>query len=77
MKRILKRVRITIVNLSMLSVLAASGVLLLHDCFIWGIKPLFTGEFILLTYFGFFADMFAFWCFVSAKNYFKEFYKTK
>ena len=72
MKRILKRVRITIVNLSMLSVLVASGVLLLHDCFIWGIKPLFTGEFILLTYFGFFADMFAILCFITAKEYFKK-----
>ena len=74
-RKFFKRLRITLFNLTMLGMLIASGTLLAHDIFIWAIKPLFTGQFILLTYFGFFADMFALSCFILAKDYFKEFFK--
>ena len=36
----------------------ALGVLI-HDFIFWGVMPLFTGETICLTYFGFFVDLLA------------------
>lgn len=75
MKNFLKRLRRTIINFTMLGMLIASGTLLAHDIFIWAIKPLFTNEYYLLTYFGFFADMFALSCFIMAKEYLKELFK--
>ena len=74
-RKFLKRLRITLFNLTMLGMLIASGTLLAHDIFIWAIKPLFTHEYYLLTYFGFYCDMFALACFILAKDYFKEFFK--
>ena len=70
-----KRIIKTLFNILVLMVLIASGSLLIHDFFIWGIKPLFTGHFILLTYFGFFTDMFAMGMFYLSKEYFKELFK--
>ena len=74
-KNMKKRIIKTFFNILVLMVLIASGSLLIHDFFIWGIKPLFTGHFILLTYFGFFTDMFAFGTFYLCKEYFKELFK--
>lgn len=74
MKKFKKRLKITAINMTMLAQLLISGGVLAHDLFIWGIKPLFTGQFLLVTYFGMFIDFIAIGLCVSAYEYFKDFY---
>ena len=57
-KRIRKR-RINFFKVVMLLSAILSIVLLIHDFIFWGIIPLFTGEVVQLTYFGFFLDLIA------------------
>ena len=39
-----------------------SLILLIHDFIVWGLIPIFTGNFIQLTYSGFFLDLAAIGC---------------
>jgi len=57
-KRIRKR-RINFFKVVMLLSAILSLILLIHDFIFWGIIPLFSGEVIQLTYFGFFLDLIA------------------
>lgn len=75
MKKLGKRIMITTFNILMLTQLIISGYVLGHDLFIWGIKPLFTGHFILLTYFGMFIDFLAIGLFYTALEHFKRLFR--
>lgn len=71
MKRVLK----SLFNIFMLVSMISALVLLIHDFLIWGIFPLFTGNFILVTYFGMFTDMFALAVIYLSKYYFERLFK--
>ena len=74
-KKILKRVKITTYNIVMLVQLILSGIVFFHDFYLWGIKPLFTGNFILVTYFGLMIDFVAVGLMVCSIEHFKELFK--
>lgn len=59
MKRRIRKKRINFYKVIMLLAALLSLILLIHDFIFWGIIPLFTGQFIQLTYFGFFLDLIA------------------
>lgn len=65
-----------LVNFIMLFVMLGSLFILAYDCYMWAIKPLFTGKFIMLTYYGMFTDFIAIWCYYTAKNYFEVYYEN-
>lgn len=75
MKKFMKRIKITTFNVLMLVQLLISGFVLGHDLFIWGIKPLFTGQYLIVTYFGMFVDFLALAMFYGSFEYFKELFK--
>lgn len=51
-----------------------SGGLLVHDFLVWGIIPLFSGNFILLTYFGLIVDLLALFMLEASIQYIKEWF---
>ena len=60
MKKIKKRIKKTKVNWFNAFILVSAigcALLLIHDFIVWAIIPLFTGDFIMLTYFGMFVDL--------------------
>ena len=60
MKKIKKRIKKTKVNWFNAFILVSAigcALLLIHDFIVWGIIPLFTGDFVMLTYFGMFVDL--------------------
>lgn len=59
MKRRIRRKRISFFKVIMLLSALLSLILLIHDFIFWGIIPLFSGEVVQLTYFGFFLDLIA------------------
>ena len=59
MKRRIRKKRISFFKVIMLLSALLSLILLIHDFIFWGIIPLFSGEVIQLTYFGFFLDLIA------------------
>lgn len=59
MKRRIRRKRISFFKVIMLLSALLSLTLLIHDFIFWGIIPLFSGEVVQLTYFGFFLDLIA------------------
>lgn len=59
MKKRIKKRKINFFKVVMLLSAILSLILLIHDFIFWGIIPLFTGQFIQLTYFGFFLDLIA------------------
>lgn len=71
MKRFLK----SLFNIFMLVSMILAITLLIHDLLVWGIFPLFTGNFILVTYFGMFTDFFAIAILYVTHYYFKELFK--
>lgn len=70
----MKKKKIKINFLSVLALILAilSGSLLLHDMFIYAIIPLAKGNFYMLTYFGFFVDMYALFLLESSIQYLVE-----
>lgn len=52
-----KKIKINFFNLFILASVILAGFTLLHDLLVWGIIPLFTGQFYCLTYFGMFVDL--------------------
>lgn len=60
-KRIRKR-RLSFYKVVMLLSAIFSLILLIHDFIVWGLIPIFTGNFIQLTYSGFFLDLAAIGC---------------
>lgn len=59
MKRRIRKRKISFYKVIMLLSALLSLILLIHDFIFWGIIPLFTGEVVQLTYFGFFLDLIA------------------
>lgn len=59
MKRRIRKRKISFYKVVMLLSAIFSLILLIHDFIFWGIIPLFTGEVVQLTYFGFFLDLIA------------------
>lgn len=51
-----------------------SGGVLLHDFIVWGIIPLFSGNFFMLTYFGFLVDLVALFMLEASIQYIKEWF---
>ena len=58
-KKKTKKIRINFFKVIMLLSAILSLFLLIHDFIFWGIIPLFSGEVVQLTYFGFFLDLIA------------------
>ena len=54
MKKKSKKIKINFFNLFMLLSGCLGAYVLIHDLIVWAIIPLFTGEFVMLTYFGMF-----------------------
>ena len=67
--------KINYFNILVFITMILSGGLLIHDTFIFAIKPLFTGDFVCLTYFGFFLDMIGFFMLEVSTQYVKEWFK--
>ena len=59
MKRRIRKRKISFYKVIMLLSALLSLILLIHDFIFWGIIPLFSGEVVQLTYFGFFLDLIA------------------
>lgn len=57
MKKRVKKIKINFFNLFMLLSGCLGAYVLIHDLIVWAIIPLFTGEFVMLTYFGMFVDL--------------------
>ena len=66
--------KVNIFNIIVLLSLLISGGLLIHDIVIFAIKPLFTGDFIMLTYFGFFIDVIALFMLEVSSQYIKDWF---
>lgn len=71
MKRFLKSVKNIFILVSML--LAAA--LLIRDFVFWGIIPMFTKQFYMITYFGLLVDFSAYMIFKICYLYFEELFK--
>lgn len=56
-KRKKAKIKINFFNLFMLLSACLGAYVLIHDLLVWAIIPLFTGEFVMLTYFGMFVDL--------------------
>ena len=51
------RIKINFFNVFMLASACLGAYVLIHDLLVWAIIPLFTGDFVMLTYFGMFVDL--------------------
>lgn len=58
-KRIHKKFKLNLFHTFMFLSACIGAFVLIHDFIVWGILPLFNGEFITLTYFGMFIDLIA------------------
>lgn len=66
--------RINYFNIIVLISALISGGLLIHDSIFYVFKPLITGDFILLTYFGFLIDVIALFMLEVSTQYVKEWF---
>ena len=58
-KKFKKKIKVNFFNAFMLLTAAIGAGVLLYDLIVWAIIPVFNGEFICMTYFGMFVDLFA------------------
>lgn len=56
-KRIHKKFKLNLFHTFMFLSACLGAFVLIHDFIVWAIIPLFTGDFIMLTYFGMFVDL--------------------
>lgn len=52
-----KKIKLNWFNIFMLASACLGAFVLIHDFIVWAIIPFFTGDFIMLTYFGMFVDL--------------------
>lgn len=71
-KRVKKKYKLSLFKIIVFITALISTGILVHDLIVWAIIPLFTGEFICLTYFGFFIDLTCAFILETTFQYYKE-----
>ena len=64
--------KLNIGKLVILVSILISSLILLHDFIVWALLPIFTGNFLTLTYTGLFVDLLCAFVLESGTQYFKE-----
>lgn len=67
-----KKLHINIPNLIVLVSIIIAFLILLHDFIVWALLPIFTGNFLTLTYTGLFVDLLCAFVLESGIQYIKE-----
>lgn len=67
-----KKLHINIPNLIVLVSILIAFLILLHDFIVWALLPIFTGNFLTLTYTGLFVDLLCAFVLESGTQYIKE-----
>ena len=73
----IKKIKINFFNLFILASVILAGFTLLHDLLVWGIIPLFTGQFYCLTYCGLFVDFAAIFILEAGYQVMEEWFNEK
>ena len=76
-KKVKKKIKINFFNIFVLASVILAGFTLLHDLLVWGIIPLFTGQFYCLTYFGLFVDFAAIFILEAGFQVMEEWFNEK
>lgn len=76
-KKVKKKIKINFFNIFILASVILAGFTLLHDLLVWGIIPLFTGQFYCLTYFGLFVDFAAIFILEAGYQVMEEWFNEK
>jgi len=76
-KKVKKKIKINFFNIFVLASVILAGFTLLHDLLVWGIIPLFTGQFYCLTYFGLFVDFAAIFILEAGYQLMEEWFNEK
>lgn len=76
-KKVKKKIKINFFNIFVLASVILAGFTLLHDLLVWGIIPLFTGQFYCLTYFGLFVDLAAIFILEAGYQVMEEWFNEK
>lgn len=76
-KKVKKKIKINFFNIFVLASVILAGFILLHDLLVWGIIPLFTGQFYCLTYFGLFVDFAAIFILEAGYQVMEEWFNEK
>ena len=76
-KKVKKKIKINFFNIFVLASVILAGFTLLHDLLVWGIFPLFTGQFYCLTYFGLFVDLAAIFILEAGYQVMEEWFNEK
>ncbi len=76
-KKVKKKIKINFFNIFVLASVILAGFTLLHDLLVWGIIPLFTGQFYCLTYFGLFVDFAAIFILEAGYQVMEEWFNEK
>ncbi len=77
MNKKVKKKKINFFNIFVLASVILAGFTLLHDLLVWGIIPLFTGQFYCLTYFGLFIDLAAIFILEAGYQVMEEWFNEK
>ena len=76
-KKVKKKIKINFFNIFVLASVILAGFTLLYDLLVWGIIPLFTGQFYCLTYFGLFVDFAAIFILEAGYQVMEEWFNEK